>query len=347
MKNKNILTLLICILFVWLFAITYFVVTMANKDSESEIKNYTVSGYSTDLSKVVDKNKSSIVSIDAEGDISTGFICAKEDNSVYVVSSLHGVNGKENVDVYLNNGEKIKGNVKVVDPFLDIALIECECFYEIKPIVFGDSKLLNDGEFVIAIGTNGSLEYDFSSAFGMVSSKYRELENKINYNGSSYSYNLGVVQLTGDFSSGYSGSPIFNMNGDLVGVITMQDDNVTLAISANEAKIVIDKMIGGEEYHRFDFGISGKFITELENYEATNLNISIDTSYGYYINSIRPNSFANNVGLNKGDVILKINDIDITNLDSLLASMYGDIREFSITVIRNNEKMNFIGIVND
>ena len=347
MKNKRLIYLLIAVIFVWLIVVTSLLLTKTDNNNNNEINNFVVSGFSTDFTKVVDKNKSSIVSIEQDGKVSTGFIYSKNKESLYVVSSLHAINEDNSVDIFLNNGEKLKGTVVDSNAQIDIALIECSCKFEVLPVTFGDSKLLNDGEFVLAIGTNGSLKYDFSTAFGIVSSKYREIENKITYKDVTYDYYLSVIQLGGDFTNGYSGSPIFNMNGEVVGLITMKDGGVTLATTVNEAKLVIEKMISDNKCHRLDFGISGKFINELENYEAASLNISVDVPSGYIISDIRQNSLAYNMGLAKGDIVVSINDKEIIDLDSLLSIMYSEEKSYTFNIIRNNEKIVFTGFIND
>lgn len=347
MKNKRLIYLLIGFILIWLVVITSLLFVKKDNSEDSEVNNYVVSGYSTDLTKVVDKNKSSIVSIEQDGKVSTGFIYSKNKNTLYVVSCLHALNDENTVDVYLNNGEKLKGNVVNVNAQVDLALIECDCKFEVKPVSFGDSKLLNDGEFILVIGTNGSLKYDFSTAFGIVSSNYREVENKITYKDEAYDYNLAAVQLNGDFTNGYSGSPIFNMNGEVVGVIVMKDGGVTLATTVNEVKLVLEKMINESDYHRLDFGISGRFVNELENYEAVSLNVAVDVSNGYVVSGVRINSLAFNAGIVKGDIIESINDIEINDLDSLLNVMYSGETSYTFNIIRNNEKLALTGIVND
>jgi len=344
--KKGLIVLIICAVTLWLGILTYRLNNI-DKKSTNEIAEYTISGFSTDLTNVIDSNKSSVVTVKTTNNISTGFIYKKIDNKLYIVTTLHSVDKDQEIEIGLNSGLKILGNVKAYDVYLDLALIECTFNNDVVPVTLGDNTLLKDGVYVVSIGTCLKEEYDFSSQFGMVSSKYREMENLVTYNEKTYNYYCGYIQLSGEFLDGYSGSPVFNMNGEVVGMIDQKDKDVTLAITINEIKTVVEKMINNKEYHRFNYGITGKYVEELENYEKSHLNIGLETINGYYIENVKPASFASNIGLMKGDVVVDINGIEIKNQNNMLDATYSDFENYSITFIRNNEKQKIEGIIND
>lgn len=336
--KKNLLITIIVALILWLTILS--VVVVSNNKTNSTTNNiteYNVTGFSTDFSKVVEESKSSIVSINQNETYSTGFIYAKQDDKVYVVSSYHGVSESDNVTVKFNSGVNASGIVIGHDSFADVAVIECQFNYDVKTLPIGDATILNDGEFVLSIGTRLSDDYDFSIAFGMVSSSYREIENNITFDEEDYDYYLGIIQLSGDFTSGYSGAPILNMNGEVVGMITMEENGNTLAITVNEIARVVSKILNNEEYTRISFGINGKYIKSLENYEIASYNIGLEVTDGYYVTDIKVPSLANNIGILKGDVITNINGIELENFDDTLDVIYGNANEFEVSVIRNNE----------
>lgn len=194
MKNNRLWYLLFAIGFIWLLVLSISFFNQRNLTEINEIKEYNVSGFSTDLSKVYDQNKSSIVALEQNDSISTGFIYTKKDNLVYIVSTYHGVSNGNNVNVYFNNDVKAKATVYKYDIYSDLALIECEFDYDIKPIVLGNSSLIKTGEFVLGIGSVNSLEYDYSSQFGMIASKNRQILNHITYEGNRHDYYLDLIQ---------------------------------------------------------------------------------------------------------------------------------------------------------
>lgn len=346
--KKNLFIAITVLLIIWLSVLS--VILYENNKTvnpKNEVTEYNVTGISTDFTRIVEEDKSSIVSINQNDTYSTGFIYSYNDNKVYIVTSFHGVSQSNEAIIYFNSGISANGTVIGHDSFADVAILECEFNYDVKPLNVGDSTLLNDGEFVLSIGTSSSLEYDFSTAFGMISSSYREIENNVTFDEEDYDYYLGIIQLSGDFTNGYSGAPIINMNGEVVGMITMEEDNKTLAITINEIRRVADRIINNEDYTRISFGINGKYINTLENYEISALNVGLEVTQGYYVTDVKPSSLASTIGILKGDVIVRINNIDLKTYDDTLDIIYGNTKEFDVVVIRNNETVNLKGTLYD
>lgn len=319
-----------------------------NDNIHNNVTKYEVIGFSTDFSNVVDKCKSSIVSIRQNDTYSSGFVYGKDEQRVYIVSSFHGVSGSANIEITFHNGLKVIGNLLGKDILSDVALIECEFPYDVQMLSKGDSTLLKDGEFILTIGTAGHPEYAFSSQFGMVSSRYREISNHVHYEDESYDYYPGLIQLSGEFLNGYSGAPVLNMNGELVGMITMKDEYATFATTINEINALVSKLLNDAEFKKFNFGMGGTYLKNLENYEVAGLNIGLDTTDGYYVKEVVNGGLAHNLGINRGDVITSINGSAITDFKSMLNVIYSKAESFDIEVVRNGEKLLLKGeIVND
>ncbi len=346
--RKNVSICLFVILFLWIIMISIATFSSNNTSSNSKIiDEYRVSGFSTDFSNVIDSCKSSIVAIEQDGNVSTGFIYKSENDIVYVATSFHGVSLDSDVSLTFNSGAKANGRVCGYDVFADVALVECNFPYVVNVSKFGDSTLLKDGEFVLSIGTNSTLDYAFSSKFAMVSSRYQEIINHITFDDNDYEYFLGVEQLSGHIANGYSGAPVLNMNSEVVGMITMKDDDKIISLTANELKTVLNKIYDASSYTRINFGFRGKYICDLQNYEVSSLDINIELTSGYYISDVLPLSFASNIGILKGDVILKINDVEIADYDSMLSFIYGDNQEFNFEILRNGQTIKLVGIINN
>ena len=346
--RKNVLICLFTILFLWLIVVSIATFSTSDNSTNSQtITEYKVSGFSTDFSEVIEACKSEIVAVEQMGSVSSGFIYKSENDTVYIATSFHGVSESEDVSLTFNSGAKANGKVLGYDIFADVAIVECSFPYLVNVSKIGDSTLLKDGEFVLSIGTNGSLDYAFSSKFAMVSSRYIEILNHITFNEKDYEYYLGVEQLSGDITSGYSGAPVLNMNGEIVGMITMEEDDKILSLTSNELKKVADKIIDSNAYTRINFGYRGKYICDLQNYEVNSLNINIELTSGYYVSDVLPLSFAANIGILKGDVILKINDIEISDYDSMLDLIYSEASEYTFDILRDNESIRLIGTISN
>ncbi len=119
---------------------------------------------------------------------------------------------------------------------------------------------------------------------------------------------------------------------------TMSTQGLTsFALTANEVRIVADQLISSEPLSRRFLGIKGAYLNGMFNYEKANLNIGLDTLNGLYVERVRENSIAFNAGIRPGDVIVKINGEEISDLNSYLRAIYGEGDEVSFEYIRGGE----------
>lgn len=348
MKNNRLVYVFITIIVLWLIFITTSLNSQKQIRDNDQINEFTVSGFSTDLTKIVDDSKSSIVTIDADGSISTGFVYAQVENKIYVVSTYHGVETKENINVLFDSAYETKGEVIGFDTYSDIAIIEVESDYQINPLHLGNSSMLKDGEFVVNIGTPYSLEYKDSVQLGMISNHLVCIENSIVVDSMPHTYSMNVIEFSSSLKQGYSGSPLINMAGEAVGVCLMNEKNdICFAIPINEVKIIADKIIANEEYQKPILGIYGYYIEDLKNYEKSYLNLGVDVIDGLYVKKVTDNSISYLAGVKSGDVIIQINGVVIKNNDDYLKVLYGNEIQFGFVVVRDGQQIELIGNTND
>lgn len=346
MNNKNrLIYLLIIIAFAWLLMLTFY--KPNKKENQSiTINEYDVSGFSTDFTKIVSDNKDSVVTIVTDNSTLSGFVYKQVDNNIYIVTAYHGVSSANNINVLFGSSYTVNANLVAYDFYTDIAILQIESPYTINALKIGDTSLLNAGEFVLNIGTPSSIEYAGSIELSMVSKPLLTIDNAITYNATRYNYYLNVLQLSSSLKSGYSGSPVFNMAGEVVGINTMSSSDNSFAISANELRIVADSIINNEEINRNLFGIDGVLVKDMPNYEKTNLNLDIQTINGLYVKSVKDSSLGFSAGILAKDVILKINDIEINSFNDYLQAIYQNSETFTFEVLRDNQNIT-LGINND
>lgn len=345
--SKRLFVLILAIVFSWLILLTG---NSGNKnDNKQEIVNqYNVSGFSTDFTNIVDNNISSVVSIDADKTISSGFAYKQVDNYEYIICTYHGVADARSINVVFDSGYNANASVVGYDAYCDIAVLQVEVPFTVKDVKIGDASRSKAGEFVICIGTPNSLDYANSIEMGMVSSPLVCVDNEIIYNGTKISYYTNLLGLTANLENGYSGSPIINMNSEVIAILTMKyNDDCCFALPINEAIIVAEKIINNEEYSKIQLGIKGTFISKMKNYEKTNLNIPIDTINGLYVEKVRPSSLCDLSGIKAKDIILSINNIAINDYNSELNICYSKASTCEFKVLRNNEELTLIGTIND
>ena len=348
MKNNNrLLYLLIFILFVWCLILSSQNNARRQEISQSVVNQYEVDGFSTDLTAVVDEVRAGVVSISADNNLLSGFVYKQEGDSVYILSAYHGVANVSSITVRFGSSYSVPGELIGHDIYLDLAVIRVNTPYIIEPLKTGDSIMLKRGEFLIAMGTPSSLDFQGSVELCMVSASGIQIENSILVEDERYNYFLSVIEVGNLLPSGYSGSPLINMNGDVVGMITMSTQGTsTLALTINEMKMAADQLMDGQQIERKILGMKGTFLKDMYNYEKTNLNIAIEAIDGFYVERIRENGLAYQAGIRTGDVITKINGEDIIDLNSYLRAIYSDSAELNIEYIRNSQT-EMVSLVND
>lgn len=344
--NKYFLIILIILLLIWNGILTFIVIDSFD-NSKTIVNEQTVSGFSTDFTNIINKTKSSVVSIETLTSNQTGFIYKVDDNIAYVVSTYHGIENNNIIRLTLANDSSFEGTLVGYDPFLDVSVISFETPYELNTIKVGNNELLKDGEFVINIGTSNNSQFITNTKLGMVSNRFICIKNDIKYENINYSYYLDAICLSSDVKEGYSGSPIINMNGETIGMITMSNNENVYGNTINELKIVADNIINEIENEKINLGICGEYIGNLELYEKNSLNLYFDITSGYYVSNVMLDSIGNRIGILAGDVIDSINDNKIVSQTDMLKVLYSNTNDLSINVYRNGELISLKGSLHD
>lgn len=255
----------------------------------------------------------------------------------YIITNNHvvdtGINSSnEKVYVYLSNStEPIEAEVIGKDAKTDMAVIKIDCT-DLSPITMGNSSDLQVGDMVVAIGNPLGLEFAGSVTVGYVSALNREVTNS---NGSVYN----TIQTDAAINSGNSGGALVNTKGELVGInsakiASTNIEGICFAIPIDDVKDIIDELIKYKKVIRPDVGIEGINVDE-----ATKNRYNLEAT-GVYIRNITTFGAAEIAGLKVGDIIIKINDIEITSIEDLnkIKNKHevGDTLKF--TIIRNKEE---------
>ncbi|MBQ9425266.1 MAG: serine protease [Erysipelotrichaceae bacterium] len=338
MKNNRLLIILIIALTAWCAVLSSELRNIRSKEDSTIINQYEVNGFSTDFTRIVDQVKPGVVTISADGNILSGFVYRQDDENVYIISAYHGVSNVNSINVLFGSSYTVTGELVGHDIYTDIALIRISTPYLIEPLKTSDAGLLQQGEFLLSIGTPMSQDYAGSVELCMVSGNDMQIDNTITVDDERFSYYLNVIQLSSDMPGGYSGSPLFNMGGEVVGMNTMAvSSSISFALTVNEAKIVADQLLSDKTVTRSVFGIKGSFIKNMYNYEKANLNIGIETINGIYVQKLKENGLAYAAGIRSGDVVTKINGEEISDLNSYLKAMYSESEDVVFEYIRGGE----------
>src|SRR5688572_17763504 len=246
-----------------------------------------------------------VVSIRAGSSLGSGFVF---DSEGHVITNQHVVEGSSEVEVDFASGFKAHGTVIGSDADADVAVIQVDApAEEIHPLAIGDSSTLDVGEQVVAIGNPFGL--NGTMTLGIVSGLGRTQAASISPEGGSFS-TADIIQTDAAINPGNSGGPLFNLNGEVVGINqsirteTFNDvtgnavnSGVGFSISINLVKRIVPILIRDGKYEYPYLGISSRSDLGLAEIEALGLN-----SYtGAYVMDVTPGGPADQAGIRAGD----------------------------------------------
>ena len=235
--------------------------------------------------------------------LGSGFII---DEKGIVFTNNHVITDAEDIIVRVNGDKEFKAKVIGADPLSDIAVLQLETTEKFVPVKFGDSDKARIGDWVIAIGNPFGLGGTVTS--GIISARNRSI---------GLSRYEDYIQTDASINSGNSGGPLFDMNGDVIGINTAilgrsGSIGIGFSIPSNSAKIVIDQLIEFGETKRGWLGVRIQDVTK-EIAEVENL----DEPRGALVASVAPNSPSEKAGVKAGDIILEFNGEKIQEMKEL------------------------------
>jgi serine protease Do len=230
--------------------------------------------------------------------LGSGFII---DASGLVVTNNHVIADADEINVILNDGTKLKATLVGKDNKSDLALLRVHADQPIKAVKLGDSDKLRLGEWVIAIGNPFSLGGSVTA--GIVSARNRDI------NSGPYD---NYIQTDAAINRGNSGGPLFNLNGEVVGVNTAiispsgGSIGIGFAVPSNSAVAVIDQLRQFGETRR---GWLGVRIQQVTDDIAESLNIT--PPHGALVAGVDDKGPAKPAGIEPGDVVVSFDGHDI------------------------------------
>lgn len=248
----------------------------------------------------------------------------------YIVTNNHVIKEAQDIEITLNNRQTYKAKLVGTDSKMDIALLKIDTTDKLPYCTFADSDNIKVGDWVLAVGNPYNLNSTVTA--GIVSAKARDLQS----NGLQ-----SFIQTDAAVNPGNSGGALVNTNGELVGINTMISSmtgsyvGYSFAVPSNITRKIVEDIM---EYGNVQRGILGVEGGELNPKASKELGIN-ETS-GFYVNKVNKGSGAEKSGLQKGDVIVKIDNRDIYTFSDL-ASHINTKRpndEVKVTFIREGQR---------
>ncbi|MDT0595980.1 DegQ family serine endoprotease [Glaciecola petra] len=248
----------------------------------------------------------------------------------YIVTNNHVVDNADSILVKMSDGREFEAEKLGADAQSDIALLKIEPD-NLTQVKLANSDKVRVGDFVVAIGNPFGLSQTVTS--GIVSALGRSGLNIGGYE--------DFIQTDASINRGNSGGALVNLRGELVGINTAifgpNGGNVGIgfAIPSNMMKNLVDQISEFGEVRRGLLGIIGGDV-DAGLAEAVNS----DINYGAFVNEVVPDSAAEKAGIDAGDIIVAIDDNEISSFNELRAKVAskGAGAEVELSIIRNGKK---------
>ena len=235
--------------------------------------------------------------------LGSGFIIDKKG---IVITNNHVIQGADDILVRVNGDKEYKATIVGKDPLSDIAVLQIKSNEKFIPVKFGNSDEARIGDWVIAIGNPFGLGGTVTA--GIISARNRNI---------GMSRYEDFIQTDASINQGNSGGPLFNMNGDVIGINTAiigQSGSIGIGFSipSNNAKLVVDQLIKYGETKRGWLGVRIQYVTkEIADKEK------LDKPRGALVQSVADGSPSEKGGIKAGDIILEFDGKIISQMKEL------------------------------
>ena len=262
----------------------------------------------------------------------SGFVITQDG---YIVTNHHVVASASSVKVTMYDGKEYSAAVVGSDSDYDVAVLKVETT-GLQPVTLGKSADVNVGDTVLAIG-NPLGELTFSMSQGIVSC----CDRAINVSGTPFN----MIQVDASINPGNSGGPLMNLYGEVVGIVSAKYSSYSntaveglgFAIPIGDVQAVItDIMENGQITSKPSMGITAGTMTR-----QMAAQYQIDKDNGVFVYSVDKGGAGEKAGLRMGDVITKVDSMEITSMEDLTAAKKGHRAGDTVTVIYYRDGQNY------
>ncbi|MEG2569985.1 MAG: trypsin-like peptidase domain-containing protein [Clostridia bacterium] len=295
------------------------------------------------IKEVAKKVRTSVVGVISEGGadfsssgVGSGIIMSADG---YIITNNHVVEGMSKISVVTDAGKNYPAKVIGTDSRTDLAVLKITAT-GLPVAVFGNSDKLEQGDVAVAIGNPAGIQLQNTVTSGIISAINRDIiiEDR----------EMTLIQTDASINPGNSGGPLVNEFGQVIGINTVKIgisyyEGLGFAIPINTVKPIVDERISrGYIKGRPSIGINGSSISER------------DAQYmglvpGMYIEYVHPNSDAFKKGLQRGDIITKMNGTPLTSREEVkkVRDKFKAGDTVKLTVFRNGQTKDFNIILMD
>jgi len=307
------------------------IVGIVNMQTQTQSQGYFPpnSNSATESSEVVESGSGTGVVFNIDGD------------SAYIVTNNHVIEEAKEIVITVDGGESTTAELIGADSLTDIAVLKIDAKYATTALDFGDSSTLRAGDTVLAIGNPLGLDLSNTVTQGIVSA----VDRTVAVSTSAGEWDLNVIQTDAAINPGNSGGALVNTSGQVIGInsLKISEDGVEglgFAIPSNDLVPIINEIIESGQVERPYIGVGLASLEQIPQTYVQNLPDNVEG--GAMVTSIDPDSAAAKAGLQVQDVIVSINDTNVTSSDELRKYLYSELEvgdKATFNIYRGSEQL--------
>ena len=349
---KRLSAILLLTLLGWNIVLSYEVYTMKTQANSSSITTSRGTVYSgrteiaSNVTELVEKSENKVVTVistyrDQEIGSGSGAIYKIENDEVYVITNAHVIKDGTGVNITFADQTTETGTIVGYDSLTDLALIKVKTDSKVEAFTIGDSSLVNKGEYVIAMGSPLGVQYQGSVSGGLISGTNRTVS-------SSQDWDMTVFQIDAAINPGNSGGPLINMAGELIGINSMKISDTEVegfgfAIPVNEVIPIVSQLEQNGKVVRPNLGINAIDLSQLSVFQR--MREGIEDEEGIVVTRVIRGGPAQKSGMETGDIIVKLDDMEITSVKSFRQALYAkQVGDHTVLTSRRNGQVKEIEV---
>lgn len=273
----------------------------------------------------------------------TGFVYKVDNDYGYILTNHHVIENMESITVTMTNEQKTDAKVLGSDQYLDLAVLQIPKEYVTLVATIGSSENMHLGDTIFTVGAPMGYNYRGSVTAGILSGKDRMVSVAVSSSNSDWV--MRVLQMDASINPGNSGGPLLNVNGEVIGICSLKlvDDDIEgmgFAIPIEYAMSHAETLESGKSIDWPVLGITMANVSDTLSIRQYGITIDKSVKEGVIVLDVSSGSGAEKAGIQKGDVIIKINDQSTKDYAYLRYELYqyqaGDTIE--VTYIRGTKE---------
>ncbi len=268
-----------------------------------------------------------------ESGTGSGVIFKKSGKDAFIVTNNHVIENANTIEVSLAEGSRITAELVGTDPLTDLAVLKIDGSKVTKVAEFGDSEKLSVGEPVLAIGNPLGLDFSGSVTQGIISG----LQRTVTVATSAGEWDMDAIQTDAAINPGNSGGALVNSDGQVIGINSMkisseEVEGIGFAIPSKDVSDIVNDLLADGKVQRPYIGVGLQSISEIPQYVLQQqLNLPSEITSGVLVTQVETGSPAAEGGIEAKDVIVAINDEEVTTL--------GEFRKYLYSNAANGDKV--------